>query len=300
MKLDFDVVVIGAGVAGMTAAMYLKRGNYDVAIVERSTPGGLMNITSVIENYPGIDTITGPDLAFKMFEQVNGLGIPLINGDVIEVVSENYKIVKLADKDITCKAVIIATGRDPRKLPNDRGLSGKGISYCALCDGALYKNQDVAIVGGGNSALEESLYLSKICSKVYLLIRSDKITGDSILVDEVTACSNIEVLFNTQIKDFNEENGRLASVVIDKASNIENLDVSAVFVFIGYKPAAEEFASLGILDDKGYILADDMRRTSVDKIYAAGDIVYKQAFQIVTAASDGAIAATSCMRDLGK
>ncbi len=303
MTLNFDVVVLGGGVAGMTAAIYLKRSNKNVCIIEKSTPGGLINISSTIENYPGYKKIQGPELAYQMYEQVKDLDIPFNFTKVTEIKDNvEYKEVKTDKGIITCKKIIIATGREAKKLMIEDidKLTGKGISYCALCDGALYKGKDVAVVGAGNSALEEALYLSDICKKVYLIDRSNIIRGDDILVDKISKKDNIEILYNTEIKEFIKENDILKKVKITKDNSLEELEVSAVFVFIGYKPATDFIRNLGITDDKGYIICDRNYETKIKGIYAAGDVVYKNAFQIITAANDGALAAVSCIKELEK
>lgn len=303
MTLNFDVVIIGGGVAGMTAAIYLKRSNKNVCIIEKSTPGGLINISSTIENYPGYKKIQGPELAYQMYEQVKELDIPFNFTKVTEIKDNGeYKEIKTPKGTITCKKIIIATGREAKKLMVEDvdKLTGKGISYCALCDGALYKGKDVAVVGAGNSALEEALYLSDICKKVYLLDRRDVIRGDDILVDQISKKDNIEILYNTEIKEFIKENEILKKVKITKDNNLEELEVSAVFVFIGYKPATDFLKDLGITDDKGYIVCDHNYETKIKGIYAAGDVVYKNAFQIITAANDGALAAVACTKELEK
>lgn len=303
MTLNFDVIILGGGVAGMTAAIYLKRSNKNICIIEKSTPGGLINISSTIENYPGYEKIQGPELAFKMYEQVKGLEIPFKFGKVLEVRDKkDYKEVVTDKETLTCKKIIIATGREAKKLMLDDvdKLTGRGISYCALCDGALYKGKDVAVVGGGNSALEEALYLSDICKKVYILVRRDVMRGDDILIDKATKKDNIEILYNSEIKEFIKENEILKKVKLSKNNEICDLEVSAVFVFIGYKPATDFLKGLDIVDDKGYISCDHNYETKVKGIYAAGDVVYKSAFQIITAANDGALAAVACIKELEK
>lgn len=301
MKLDFDVVVVGAGVAGMTAAIYLKRGNANVCIAEKGTPGGLINLSSDIENYPGIKKTAGVDLAFSMYEQVMSLNIPFRSTEIKEIKSlEDKKVLVTTDGEITCQSIILCMGRGPIKLELDNvdRLTGRGISYCAVCDGALYKDKDVCVVGVGNSALEESLYLANLCRKVYIIHRRDVLRGEKMLVSKIKEKDNIEVIYNAQIIKFNEENDRLSSIDIDEEGSIRNIAVSGCFTFIGYKPANELVKNFDILDEKGYIIVDKGMQTNIKGIYAAGDIVYKDAFQIVTAASDGALAAISCMRSL--
>ena len=296
----YDSLVIGAGPAGITAAIYLKRANLNVAIIEKETPGGQINKTSSIENYPGIKQITGPELAYQLYEQLNEYKIPYIYGEVLEIQEDNIKIVKLKDKELKAKKIIIAVGKTARKLPakNEESLEGKGISFCSLCDGHLYKDEDVAIVGGGNSALEESLYLSDICKSVTILYRKENLRGDKILVEKIKQKENINILYNTEIKEFIGKDEKLEKLIITENKEEKELKVKACFIFIGYEPEKKFLKNLDILNEKGYIITDEKKETKIKGIFAAGDIVEKEAYQIITAASDGAIAATSLIKEL--
>ena len=301
MKTDYDVIVIGMGPAGITAAIYLKRANLNCLIIEKNTPGGVLNKTSTVENYPGIIPITGPDLAYKFYEQLNAQQIPQKFEEVKEVIdNDDYKKVVTNKGEYTAKKVIIAIGREPKKLKNtnEERLEGKGISFCSLCDGTLYKNEEVSIVGGGNSALEEALYLSDICKKVTIINKSNSLKGDSILIDKVNDKENIEVINSSEVKEFHGKNDKLEYVTLKTDKEDKDLYVKACFIFIGYEPATKFLKNLDILDEKGYINVDEARRTKIKGIYAAGDIVKKEAYQIITASSDGAIAAVSCIKYL--
>ena len=301
MKTDYDVIVIGMGPAGITSALYLKRANLNCLIIEKNTPGGLLNKTSTVENYPGIIRITGPDLAYKFYEQLNAQQIPQKFEEVKEIIDNNdYKKVITNKGEYTAKKIIIAIGREPKKLKNtnEERLEGKGISFCSLCDGTLYKNEEVSIIGGGNSALEEALYLSDICKKVTIINKSNSLKGDSILIDKVNDKENIEVINNSEVKEFHGKNDKLEYVTLKTDKEDKDLYVKACFIFIGYEPATKFLKNLDILDEKGYINVDEARRTKIKGIYAAGDIVKKEAYQIITASSDGAIAAVSCIKDL--
>lgn len=301
MKTDYDVIVVGAGPAGITAALYLKRGNINCCIIEKSAPGGQMNKTSIVENYLGIKSISGPDLAYKFYEQITALNIEQKFEEVIEIKPDKgYKTIITNKDTYTAKSVILAIGREPKKLntKNSNDLEGRGISFCSLCDGALYKNEDVAIIGGGNSALEESLFLSDICKSVTIINRSAKLTGDEVLKEKVLERKNIEVMYNATVEGFNSQKTTLESITIKQNEEQKNLKVKACFIFIGYEPATKFLKNLEILDEKGYINVDDSCRTKIKGIYAAGDIVKKEAYQIITASADGAIAAVSCMKDL--
>lgn len=299
MKNNYDVVIIGAGPAGITAAIYLKRANINCAIIEKEVPGGQLNKSSEIENYPGYTKISGPDLAMKFYEQINNLGIKQIFSEVTNIkLEEDNKIITLKNNEtIKTKNIILAIGRSPKKLTstNSRTLEGKGISFCSLCDGNLYKNEDVSIVGAGNSALEESLYLSDICKTVTIINRASTLKGDTILIDRIKKKDNIKIIYNSTIEKFNEKDGVLESVTLNTK---ETLNTKACFIFIGYEPATNFLKNLEILDEKGYINVDSEKRTPVKGIYAAGDVVKKEAYQIVTATSDGALAAISCIKDI--
>jgi len=204
--MNYDCVVVGAGPAGMTAAIYLKRANCNVLLLESSVPGGQVNRSAVVENYPGFTKIDGPTLASKMYEQVQELKIDYRYGEVIDILEENNdKIVKTLKEEIRCKGVIIATGRVPKELglENETALVGNGISWCAVCDGPLYRNKDVCVVGSGNSALEESLYLADICNSVTIINRSEHWRADSILVKKATKHEKIKILYNSVVNTIN-------------------------------------------------------------------------------------------------
>ena len=301
MENIYDVAVIGAGPAGITAAIYLKRAELNCCIIEKEMPGGQINKSSVVENYPGFTEISGPDLAEKFYEQINNLDIKQIYKEVLEIENQKeYKIIKFKKNEfIKAKNIILAVGRSPKKLNNNSDrLQGKGISFCSLCDGNLYKGEDVSIVGAGNSALEESLYLADICKTVTIINRSSSLKGDKILISRANKRSNIKVINNAEIKEFIDKDGILDSINIKVNDDIKNLKTKACFIFIGYEPATKFLKNLEILDEKGYIRVDEQKRTSIKGIYAAGDVVKKDAFQIVTATSDGALAAVSCIKDM--
>ena len=302
MKLNFDVVIIGSGVSGMTAAIYLKRANINCCIFEKYMPGGQIMKTSTIENYPGFTSITGPELAMNMSEQLKKLEVPFKYEEVLEIIDKTYyKIIKTNSSEITCKGVILSIGRIPRKLqvPGEDYLEGKGISWCAICDGPLYKNLEVMVVGGGNSSLEEALYLSEICKKVTIVHRRDTFTAQEYLINKVKTKKNIKVLFNKEVKEFVAKDEKLSEVVIfDKIKNkTKKIKVNGCFIYIGYIPNTSNFCNLNILDEEGYIKVDSKLKTDIPFIYAAGDVVKKGLYQIVTATSDGAVAASSFIED---
>lgn len=302
-QLNFDVVVIGSGPAGITAAIYLKRANLNVAMLDGNAPGGQINRISMIENYPGFPKITGADLAYNMFMQTQELGIPYKYGNVLDIaVEDDYKIVKTDKEEITCKMVILATGRKPRELglPNEKGLIGRGISWCAICDGALFRDKNVIIIGGGNSALEESLYLSNIASKVSIVQHSADFSGDEILQERVVNNKKIEIYFNCEVVALNVENNNLKSVDIKNTQDntIKQIDASGMFIYIGFEPSISYANNLKLETDNGYIIVDDMMRTNVEGVYACGDIIKKELYQITTAIAEGSKAATSAIKDI--
>ena len=300
MKLDYDVIVVGSGPAGITSAIYLKRANINVCIMEKSAPGGQLNKSSTIENYPGFEKITGPELAYNFYEQILKLDIPFINEEVIKIEDKtSYKIVETNKKTYTCKGIILALGRKPRSFDNKNVslLEGKGVSYCSLCDGPLFKNQDVSIIGGGNSALEESLYLADICKSVTIINRRDVLRGDKMLVDKVLKKDNINILYNSEVVEFNKQDDFLESLLINTNGKLNKLDVKACFIFIGYVPATDFLSNLDILDEKGYIKTDKNLKTDIPFIYACGDTINKQVYQIVTAIGEGAVSAISFIND---
>ena len=302
MQESFDVVIIGAGPAGIAAAIYASRGNLNVAIIEKEIPGGQVNKTSVVENYPGYTKISGPELVEKFYNQLNSLEVTQIFSEVTDIkVNKTNKVLTLKNgKKVKAKALILALGRKPKKLTSEHydTLEGKGISYCSLCDGNLYKGQDVSIVGSGNSALEESLYLAKICKSVTIICRSEKLKGDSVLIERIENTKNIKTIYNATIEEFNGEDGILHSLTLNENGEKTELETKACFIFIGYEPATEFLKKLDILDENGYINVDREYRTKINGIYAAGDIVKKEAFQIVTTVSDGALAAVSAIKDI--
>ena len=299
MKLDYDVIVVGSGPAGITSAIYLKRANINVCIMEKSAPGGQLNKSSTIENYPGFEKITGPELAYNFYEQILKLDIPFINEEVIKIEDKtSYKIVETNKKTYTCKGIILALGRKPRSFDNKNVslLEGKGVSYCSLCDGPLFKNQDVSIIGGGNSALEEALYLADICKSVTIINRRDVLRGDKMLVDKVLKKDNIIAELKILIQDYKKDDF-LESLTIKTNDKLNKLEVKACFIFIGYVPATDFLNNLDILDEKGYIKTDKNLKTDIPFIYACGDTINKEVYQIVTATGEGAVSAISFIND---
>lgn len=302
MKPDFDVVIIGSGVAGMTAAIYLKRSGINCCILEREVPGGQINKASNVKNYPGFLEISGPDLSNNIFSQVKELGVPYKYGNVLKIeVKEDKKIVKTDLEEITTKNIIIATGRKSRKLdiPGEDKLIGSGVSYCALCDANFFKDEDVLVIGGANSALEEAIYLSNICKKVTIIHRRDILTAEECLIEQVKNKENINLRLNCVPKRINELDGRVSSVtIINEQNEEEDIIVKGCFIYIGQVPANEIFKDILTFDKDGYIEVDEHKQTNIKGIYAAGDVIKKDAYQLLTAMSDGVIVAVNCIKDI--
>lgn len=300
MEKVYDTVIIGTGIAGITAAIYLKRSNLDVLLIDKDAPGGQLNKISIIENYPGYLKISGPELSEKLLEQVKNLNIEQRYGKAIDIKDENnIKIIKTDIEEIKTKTVIIAIGRTPNKLniENEEKLLNKGISYCALCDGPLFKDKEVAVVGSGNSAVEESLYLSNICKKVTLIIRTDRFKAEETLQNQLKNKENIDIKYNCVVDTIMEENNVLKSL---KLSNNEIIDVQGLFIYIGSTPNTNFLNQLEIETDKNFIKVDSNMKTNIKGIYAIGDVIKKDVYQLTTATSDATIAAISIKNYLSK
>ena len=283
----FDIIIIGMGISGITAGNYAKRSNKKVLIIDKGMPGGLLNNIDKVSNYPGLIDISGPDFAASLEKQVKSMDIPYILEEVKEVdFSNEIKKVITSNNTYEAKKIILAMGRKPKYLglDNEKDLLGHGLSTCAMCDAFFYKNEDIAIVGTGNSALQEALYLSNIVNNIYLINRRDGFRGEEMLVKEIKNNSKIKIIYNANIKSMNEENNKLSSITLD---NGQTLNVKGVFVYIGYRPATE-FIPKEILDENGYVNVNEKLETSIKGVYAIGDIIKKDTYQLVTAASDGA------------
>lgn len=301
MNQPFDCVVIGAGIAGCTAAIYLKRWNLNILVLEKNMPGGTINKTSIIENYPGIKNIDGTTLALNLYDQIQSLNINYKYGNVIKIEKQNDEFQIETDLEkLKTKSIIIATGRKPKtlNLENEEKLIGRGISYCATCDGPLYKDKEVYIVGGGNSALEESIYLSNICKKVTIVNRSSILKADNYLVEKVKKISNIDIMYNAKVQNLIEENNKLKSITINKEQESQNIDCDGLFIFIGFKPDIPNIEGINL--DNGYIVVDTKMQTNIRNICACGDIIKKDLYQIITAAGEGAQAANTIKNNLNK
>lgn len=291
----YDVIIIGLGASGVSASIYAKRSGLNVCVINYGVPGGIISTSSIVENYPGIKSISGSDFAFNLFEHFNSLNIPLYNEEVINIKNGDVKTVITTDNEYKAMKIIICSGRKPKKLgiKNEDKYVGRGISYCATCDGNLYKNKKVCVVGGGNSALESAIYLSNICETVYIIVRKDKFIGSESLVKDVLNKENVIVKFNSVIEEI-VGNDVVESIKIKD----EEIKLSGIFINIGYEPSIGILKGLNLKMDNNYIVVDKNMETSVKGIYAAGDIIKKDLYQLVTAVSEGAVAATNVFKSI--
>lgn len=291
-----DLLVIGAGVAGMTAALYARRAGYSVALFDKNMYGGQVSITPTIENYPGIAKIDGASFAMGMYDQISSLGAEVIFDQVLSVELEGpVKTVVTANGRIEGRALIIANGVERRKLgcPGEEKFAGRGVSYCATCDGSLYRDKRTVVVGGGNTALEDALYLSGICQEVHIVHRRNVFRGEARLSEAVLELrkKNVVVHWNSQIQEIQGEQTVTGVVLQDSEGNRTELETSAVFVAVGLLPVNQMFSSLP-LTEQGYFDVGEDCRTPIPGVFVAGDTRGKPLRQIVTAAADGAVAAS--------
>lgn len=292
----YDVIIIGAGPAGMTAAVYTSRANLSTLMLERGVPGGQMANTEEVENYPGFDHILGPELSTKMFDHAKKFGAEYAYGDVKEVIDgKEYKTIKAGNKEYKARAIIISAGAEYKKIgvPGEQELGGRGVSYCAVCDGAFFKGKELVVVGGGDSAVEEGVYLTRFASKVTIVHRRDELRAQKILQDRAFANEKIDFIWNHTVKQINDKEGKVGSVTLVSTQDGAEMEFPAdgVFIYIGMVPLTKPFENLGITNSSGYIETNELMETKVPGIFAAGDIREKTLRQIVTATGDGSIAA---------
>ncbi len=291
----YDIVIIGAGPAGLSSATYARRAGYSVLVLEGGAPGGQLANTPEVENYPGLDRTTGVNFGMMLFNQARGFGADIrFEGAKAVELAGDVKVIHGAKNTYEAKAVIIANGAKRRKLgcPGEKELTAKGVSYCATCDGAFFKDKPVAVVGGGNTALEDALYLANHCSKVYLIHRRDAFRGSAILAEAVLAKANIEVIWNSVARRIDGDSQVRSLEVGDvMTGEARNLTVDAVFVAIGLEPDNGMFEGQVDLDSYGYIIAGEDCKTNLAGVFAAGDTRTKALRQVVTAAADGAVSA---------
>lgn len=293
----YDIIIVGAGPAGLTAAIYALRAKKKVLIFEAKSYGGQITTAALVENYPGLESISGFDFATNLYNQVLKLGAEIKFETVLKIEEGNKVTTKKGEYE--AKAIILATGADKKKLnlAKEEMFAGRGISYCATCDGNFYKDKVVAVVGGGNAALEDALYLADLASKVYLIHRRDEFRADQ-YVKELEEKGNVEFIYDSNVVNFNGTN-KLESVDIqNKDGEVTTLAVDGLFVAVGQEPKNQIFANIIDLDEAGYIKTEDGVHTSKPKIYVAGDARPKMLKQLVTATSDGAIAATTAIKEM--
>ncbi len=294
----YDIIIIGAGPAGLTSALYALRANKKVLVLEAKTYGGQIVNASLVENYPGIKSISGFEFATNLYNQIKDLGGEIKFETVINITED--KKVTTNKETYEAKAIIIATGAENRKLNIDKEVDfiGKGVSYCATCDGNFYKNKIVAVNGGGNTALEDAIYLSNIASKVYLIHRREEFRGEDKYLEELKTKNNVEFILNSNVVSLNG-NERLESInVKNNDGSIKTIEINGLFIAIGQTPKNEIFANLIDITEQGYIKSEDGVHTNIPGIYVAGDTREKELRQLTTAVGDGAIAATTAIKEM--
>lgn len=291
----YDTIIIGAGPAGMTAALYTARSNLKVALLEAGIPGGQMNNTADVENYPGYALISGPELAEKMFEPLENLGVEHVFGHVQRIEDQGgSKKVITEDEVYESKTVIIATGAFHRQLnvPGEAEFNSRGVSYCAVCDGAFFRDEDLLVVGGGDSAVEEAIFLTQFAKSVTIVHRRDQLRAQKVLQDRAFANEKISFVWDSVVEAIHGDERKVTGVTFKniKTGEISQADFGGIFIYVGLDPVSEFVADLGIRDESGWIVTDDHMKTSVAGIYAIGDVRQKDLRQITTAVGDGAIA----------
>ena len=291
----YDTIIIGAGPAGMTAALYTARSNLKVALLEAGIPGGQMNNTADVENYPGYALISGPELAEKMFEPLENLGVEHVFGHVQRIEDQgDFKKVITEDEVYESKTVIIATGAFHRQLnvPGEAEFNSRGVSYCAVCDGAFFRDEDLLVVGGGDSAVEEAIFLTQFAKSVTIVHRRDQLRAQKVLQDRAFANEKISFVWDSVVEAIHGNERKVTGVTFKNINTGETsqADFGGIFIYVGLDPVSEFVADLGIRDESGWIVTDDHMKTSVAGIYAIGDVRQKDLRQITTAVGDGAIA----------
>lgn len=289
-----DVVIVGAGPAGLSCALYASRAGAEVLILDKSAPGGKMNLTASIENYPGAN-MKGPQLAYAMYEQAMSFGAKMKYNEILAIEKkDDYFIVKTKKEEIEAKNVVLATGTKERmmNLELEEELTGRGISYCAVCDGPFFMGKDVAVIGGGNSALEEALYLSDIVHHVHLVVRRDVFRADEYYVQKVVNKENITVHFLKKPHKILEKDNKVSGLVLEDSNTQElsTLELQGIFPFIGLDPMSELVKDFNVVNEAGYVKVNANMETEVKGLFAIGDVCEKTLRQVITAANDGAIA----------
>lgn len=295
MAKSYDVIIIGAGPAGMTAALYASRANLSVLLLDRGIYGGQMNNTAAIENYPGFKSILGPDLAKDMYESATQFGAEYAYGSVESVTDQgDIKIVKTDSDTFETKALVIGTGSEYRKLgvPGEDTYGGRGVSYCAVCDGAFFRNKHVVVIGGGDSAIEEGSYLTQLADKVTVIHRRDQLRAQQILQDRAFANDKMDFVWNSNVTEIIGDGKKVTGVKVNNNQTGENSEIAAdgVFIYVGINPITKPFMNLGITDENGWIETNDHMETKVPGIFAIGDVRKKDLRQVATAVGEGGTA----------
>ena len=296
----YDLIIIGAGPAGLTSAIYAKRSNKNVLVLEANNYGGQIAIADTIDNYPAISHISGYEFATNLYNQVIDMGVEVKFEKAIEIRCDAIKEVVTNKKVYQAKSIIIAIGVRNRNLniPGEKEMIGKGVSYCATCDGMFYKGKTVAVVGAGNTAFQEALHLSNICKKVYIIHRNENFKANGSLIKKVKSKENIDFILNSNVIRINGNNCVSDIDIKDNNDEIKNIKVSGIFIAIGQIPENGNLTKDLIVDKNGYIKSDKNLKTNIDGIYVAGDIRPKSLRQLVTATSDGAIAAVNAIKNI--
>ncbi len=295
MEHIYDMIIIGGGPAGYTAALYAARAGIDTVVIEKMAAGGQMALTDIIDNYPGFEEgVDGFSLGMKMQKGAERFGAKTEYAEVVSVdFSDKIKRVKTSSGELLAKTVVISTGANPRELgaPGEREFVSRGVHYCAHCDGGFYRGKTVVVVGGGNSAVSDALHLSRIAKKVFLVHRRDSLRATKIYHEPLMKAENVEFIWNSTLEAFRGE-GKLSGAAIKNLNSgeISEIECDAVFVSIGRKPATEFLSDSVELDNYGYIVADESTKTNIDGVYAIGDVRTKSLRQVVTAVADGAVA----------
>ena len=294
----YDVLVIGAGPAGMTAAIYAARAGYKTAMAEVGVPGGQAATTEIIENYPGFPNgVAGPDLMYKFFEQTQTFGVEMLYGYVEGIdTADEAKKVKIGDNVYESKTVIIASGAKPKTLgvANEDRLRGRGVSYCATCDGFFFKDKEVMVVGGGDTAVEEAMYLTKMCSKVTLIHRREQLRANRTAQNRALANEKLEIIYNTTLEEIIGEDKVTSVRLKNKITGEETImPIDGIFIFAGYTPNNDFFPSQLAVDERGYVLTDEKMATNLPGIFAVGDVRQKPLRQVTTAVGDGGVVITA-------
>lgn len=295
MAKSYDVVIIGAGPGGMTAALYASRANLSVAMIDRGIYGGQMNNTAAIENYPGFKSIMGPDLAQQMYDSSINFGAEYVYGSVESIEDKGQtKLIKTDSDEIEATVVIIASGSEYKKLgiPGEHDYGGKGVSYCAICDGAFFRNKHVVVIGGGDSAIEEASYLAGIVDHVTVIHRRDQLRAQQVIQDRAFANDKIDFVWNTNVTEVVGDDMKVTGVKVvnNQTHEASTIETSGVFIYVGLLPMTEPFKNLNITDKDGWIKTNEQMETAVPGIYAIGDVRKKELRQITTAVGEGGIA----------